>query len=124
MKYVTVIVVCVYGLLAFSNTALANKSSASIEAPVMVEKGTDVTIKVTVTHKGNSFIHYTRWLKIDIDGKTLARFDYTSGSRPEAETFTKEFKVNALRTMEIVAESSCNIHGSAGPTKTTVVVNN
>jgi desulfoferrodoxin (superoxide reductase-like protein) len=124
MKYVTVIVACVCGLLAFSDAALANKSSTSIEAPATVEKGTDVTIKVTVSHKGNSFLHYTRWLKIDIDGKTLARFDYTSGNRPETETFTKEFKVNVLKTMEIITESSCNIHGSAGPIKATVVVNN
>jgi desulfoferrodoxin (superoxide reductase-like protein) len=48
-------------------------------------------------------------------GKEIARWDYTSTNRPDSENFFKEVKVTATEPLEIVAEASCNIHGSAGP---------
>ena len=99
----------------YARSTFANKSSASIEAPQSVQKGSEVTIRVTVTHKGNSFLHYTKWLRVIANQKEIARWDYSSGQRPEAEVFTKEITIKALEDLEVTAEAHCNIHGSTGP---------
>jgi desulfoferrodoxin (superoxide reductase-like protein) len=101
----------------------ANKSATSIEVPENITKGSEITIRVTVTHSANSFIHYTKWLQIMINGKEIARWDYTTGNRPEGATFTKEIKYRAEGDIEIRAEASCNIHGSAGPSTVKALVN-
>ncbi len=103
------------GLSLYTRPAFASKASTSIEAPGTVQKGSEVTIRVTVTHRGNSFIHYTKWLRVMANGKEITRWDYSSGQRPEAEVFTKEVKTTALEDLEVTAEAHCNIHGSAGP---------
>lgn len=100
----------------YTRSAFANKSSTSIEAPPNVPKGSEVTIRVTVTHRGNSFIHYTKSLQVMANKKEIARWDFSSGQRPEAEVFTREVKIAALEDLEVTAEAHCNIHGSAGPT--------
>jgi desulfoferrodoxin (superoxide reductase-like protein) len=123
MKESIVVLVCLMGISFFyPGTACANKSAVSIEAPASAEKGADVIIRATVTHNNNSLFHYTQWLRIDVDGKTLGKWEYTRSERPEGATFTKEVKVKAGKTLEIVAEASCNVHGSAGPAKTTIAV--
>jgi desulfoferrodoxin (superoxide reductase-like protein) len=99
-----------------------NKSATSIEVPENISKGSEITFRVTVTHNANSFIHYTKWLQIMINGKEIARWDYTMGDRPEGATFTKEIKYKAEGDIEIKAEASCNIHGSAGPATVKVLV--
>ena len=100
----------------------ANKAATSIEVPEQITKGSEITIRVTVTHNANSFIHYTKWLQIMINGKEVARWDYTMGNRPEGAKFTKEIKYKAEEDIEIKAEASCNIHGSAGPSIVKVLV--
>jgi desulfoferrodoxin (superoxide reductase-like protein) len=99
-----------------------NKSATSIEVPENISKGSEITIRVTVTHNANSFIHYTQWLQIMINGKEIARWDYTMGNRPEGATFTNEIKYKAEGDIEIKAEASCNMHGSAGPATVKVLV--
>jgi desulfoferrodoxin (superoxide reductase-like protein) len=100
----------------------ANKSATSIEVPENITKGSEITIRVTVTHSANSFIHYTKWLQIMINGKEIERWDYTMGNRPEGATFTKEIKYKAEGDIEIKAEASCNVHGSTGPSTVKVSV--
>ena len=100
----------------------ANKSATSIEVPENITKSSEITIRVTVTHNANSFIHHTKWLQVMINGKEIARWDYTMGNRPEDATFTKEVKYKAEGDIEIKAEASCNIHGSAGPSTVKVLV--
>jgi desulfoferrodoxin (superoxide reductase-like protein) len=100
----------------------ANKSATSIEVPENITKGSEITIRVAVTHSANSFIHYTKWLQIMINGKEIARWDYTMGNRPEGATFTKEIKYKAEGDIEIKAEASCNVHGSAGPSTVKILV--
>jgi desulfoferrodoxin (superoxide reductase-like protein) len=95
--------------------AWANKSSAAIEAPESVSKGTEITIKVTVTHSSNSFLHYTQWLRVSAGGKEIGSWDFTSSQRPEAAVFSKEIKYRVDGNVEIKAEASCNVHGSKGP---------
>ena len=103
-------------VLTLSPRALANKTVASIEAPAEVSKGSEVVIRVTATHNADNPLHYTQWLYIMVNGKEIARWDYTALHRPEAETFSKEVRLITIDNMEIRAEGSCNLHGSAGPT--------
>ena len=109
-------------VLLYGQEVLANKSATSIEVPENITKGSEITIRVTVTHNANNFIHYTKWLQIMINGKEVARWDYTMGNRPEGAKFTKEIKYKAEEDIEIKAEASCNIHGSAGPSIVKVLV--
>jgi desulfoferrodoxin (superoxide reductase-like protein) len=102
--------------------ALANKAAASIEGPTNVVKGTEVTLRVTVTHSTNSASHYTEWLKVTANKKEIARWDYSKDKRPEAAQFTKEIKIKVAEDTEIIAEASCNNHGSRGPTTHKITV--
>ena len=102
-------------LLVQVGPTLANKSAASIEGPTSVEKGTEATLRVTVTHNANSPSHYTEWLKVSANKNEIARWEYTKDKRPEAAQFTKEIKIRVTEDTEVVAEASCNNHGSRGP---------
>jgi desulfoferrodoxin (superoxide reductase-like protein) len=104
------------------SSALANKSAVSIQVPSAVQRGSEAVIRVTVTHDGNSFLHYTEWLSVAVNGKEVARWKYTASERPETQIFTKEIKFMANDDLEIKAEASCNIHGSAGPATVKVSV--
>ncbi|MCX8118786.1 MAG: desulfoferrodoxin family protein [Desulfobacterota bacterium] len=105
-----------------TGVAFANKSSTTIEAPETVQKGSEVTIRVTVHHKGNNFLHYTNWLSVKVNQKEVARWEFSSGNRPEAEVFTREVKHTALEDMEVVAQANCNLHGSTGPSVAKIAV--
>jgi desulfoferrodoxin (superoxide reductase-like protein) len=104
------------------NVVLANKSEASIEGPTSVARGTEVTLRITATHNANTVSHYTEWLKVTANQKEVARWDYTKENRPEGAVFTKEIKMKVMEDTEIVAESSCNNHGSKGPAKHKIIV--
>ena len=109
-------------LLVQGNVAFANKSEASIEGPTDAVKGSEVTLRITATHNSNTASHYTEWLKVMANGKQIARWDYTKENRPEGAVFTKEIKIKVMEDTEIVAESSCNNHGSKGPAKHKIMV--
>ena len=93
----------------------ANKSEISIEVPAEVSQGSTITIKLNVTHKGNSGLHHTDWVSLKINGNEVKRWEYTRKERPEDENFTVSFTQKADAPIEIVAQANCNIHGSAGP---------
>lgn len=95
--------------------AFANKAAAVIEGPTSVARGTEVTLRVIVTHNANSPSHYTEWVKVAANKKEIDRWDYTKDKRPEAAEFTKEIKIKIMEDTEIIAEASCNNHGSKGP---------
>jgi desulfoferrodoxin (superoxide reductase-like protein) len=102
--------------------AFANKSEASIEGPTEAVKGSEVTLRITVTHNANTASHYTEWLKVMANKKEVGRWDYTKENRPEGAVFTKEIKIKVMENTEIVAEASCNNHGSKGPAKHKIMV--
>jgi len=104
------------------NVASANKSEASIEGPTEAAKGSEVTLRITATHSANTASHYTEWLKVTANKKEVARWDYTKENRPEGAVFTKEIKIKVMEDTEIVAEASCNNHGSKGPAKHKIIV--
>jgi desulfoferrodoxin (superoxide reductase-like protein) len=104
------------------NGAFANKSEASIEGPIEAVKGSEVTLRITATHNANTSSHYTEWLKVTANKKEVARWDYTKENRPEGALFTREIKIKVMEDTEIVAEASCNNHGSKGPAKHNIKV--
>lgn len=115
--------IVVLAILLFQvSLALANKSEASIEGPADAAKGSGVTLRITATHNANTASHYTEWLKVMANKKEIARWDYTKENRPDGGVFTKEIKIKVTEDTEIVAEASCNNHGSKGPTKHKIMV--
>ena len=74
-----------------------------------------MTLRITATHNANTASHYTEWLKVTANKKEVGRWDYTKENRPEGAVFTKEIKIKVMENTEIVAEASCNNHGSKGP---------
>ena len=101
-------------LLLQVSPVFANKSATSIEGPTSAAKGTEVTLRINITHSANSASHYTEWVKVTANKKEIARWDYTKDNRPEAADFTKEIKIKMTEDTEVVAEASCNNHGSKG----------
>ena len=122
-KAVLIAVSLMFLVFCYAGPAAANKSATAIDGPTSAEKGAEVVIKVTVTHSANSFFHYTKSLKVQANGKTVAEWEFSNSNRPEEATFTKEVKIIVDGDMNVVAEASCNIHGSAGPAKLTIKAN-
>jgi desulfoferrodoxin (superoxide reductase-like protein) len=104
-----------------SGSVFANKPTVSFGGPNSAEKGSEVVLKITVVHSANSFIHHTEWLKVQAGGKSLEEWDYSAFHLPDGATFTKEVTIKVLGDTEVVAEASCNIHGSGGPVKFTIM---
>jgi desulfoferrodoxin (superoxide reductase-like protein) len=92
----------------------ANKSTVSISAPAMAEKGSEVTIAIHVSHKGNNFLHFTNSAWIIAGGQEVGRWEFAAFRRPEDENFSREVKLVLQDTMEITAEAVCNVHGGGG----------
>jgi desulfoferrodoxin (superoxide reductase-like protein) len=121
-KSITLGILILAVLFVQVDRTLADKSAASIEGPTSVEKGTEVTLRITVTHNANSPSHYTEWLKVSANKNEIARWEYTKDSRPEAAQFTKEIKMKVTENMEVLAEASCINHGSKGPARHRITV--
>ncbi len=116
MKVLRIIGILVVALgIAFfiSVPAWANKAETKIEAPESASKGSEITIKVTVIHSADNFFHYTEWLWVQVNGKEIAKWEYSSGNRQEGATFTTEIKFMVDGDLDIKGKASCNIHGSA-----------
>jgi desulfoferrodoxin (superoxide reductase-like protein) len=105
---------------ALPASSLADKSSVTIEAPATAAMGAEVPVKILVKHKGNSFMHYTNRVELQVNGRTVERWEYSATNRPEDETFSREVLLKVDGPLEIVGQASCNIHGSAGPSSVQV----
>lgn len=99
---------------------LANKTSVKINAPSEAKNGTEITIVINVFHNGNSKMHHTDWVYLKINGVEVKRWQYDKNSLPPGGNFTVEFKYVIKQDATIEAEGNCNIHGTAGPNKTTI----
>jgi desulfoferrodoxin (superoxide reductase-like protein) len=117
MRYFKTIVFVFAVLLGtgLATDAFANKAAVTIEAPDSAAVGSEVTIKITVTHSANNFMHYTNWAYVMVNGKEVERWEYSWNKKPSDATFTKEIKYKVTGPLEIKAEANCNIHGSKGP---------
>ena len=105
--------ILVGGVLLNTGTAWANKAEARLEVPDSAAAGSETTIKLTVIHNANSFFHHVEWAWIQVNGKEIARWDFSGSNLPESETFSRTAKVKMEGNMEIKAKASCNLHGSA-----------
>jgi desulfoferrodoxin (superoxide reductase-like protein) len=115
--------VVVLAILLFQvGIASANRSEASVEGPTQAAKGSEVTLRINVNHNANTASHYTEWVKVMANKKEIARWDYAKENRPEGSVFTKEIKIKVTEDTEIVAEASCNNHGSKGPSEHKIIV--
>jgi desulfoferrodoxin (superoxide reductase-like protein) len=101
-------------MFIFTISAFANKSSVKIDAPDSAKNGEIITIKITVSHSANNFFHHTNWVYVKVNGKEIARWDFSASDRPETEVFTKEVSFKVENSVTIEAEANCNVHGSAG----------
>ena len=115
-------ILSLFVFLFFSFGAFANKTSVKIIAPEKAEKGTEITIKIEVTHMGNTKGHYTDWVYVKVNGEEYKRWEYSKENLPENQNFNLEFKIKAESNLEIIVEGNCNKHGSKGEDKVTVVV--
>ena len=101
--------------MGLATDAFANKAAVTIEAPESAAVGSEVTIKITVTHSANNFMHYTNWVYVMVNGKEVERLEYSWNKKPSDAIFTREIKYKVAGPLEIKAEANCNIHGSKGP---------
>ena len=101
-------------LLLPATQALANKSVVAIVAPDAAAKGTEITIKLNVTHSGNNMFHHTNWVYLVVNGKEAARWEFSAFDLPKDENFTLEFKLIVEEAMQLEALANCNLHGSTG----------
>jgi len=112
-RLIGILTVAVGIAIFISVPAWANKSETKIEAPETAAKGSEITIKVTVTHSANGFFHHTEWLWVQINGKEIGRWEYSATRLPDGATFSKEIKYVVDGDLEIKGKASCNMHGSA-----------
>ena len=106
--------IALFFFLLNTSNVLADKSAVKIEAPDEVVKGSEVVIKVQVSHSANSLFHYTNWVSVKANGKEIGRWEYSMSKRPDGANFTKEIKMTVNEDLVIEAKANCNLHGSAG----------
>ena len=116
------VLISILFLLVSATAAFADKASVSLTVPESVKKGTEITIKIKVTHSANNFIHHVDWAKISVDGKEIKRWVFSWTNTPESKIFEREFKYVVNAPVEVSAEADCNIHGSKGPEKASIKV--
>ncbi len=109
-------------LFLLAAPALADQSSVEIDAPETAKKGSTITVKIKVIHKGNNYLHHTDWVYVKVNDKEVARWDYSLRKLPEDEVFTKEVEVKVDGPLDIRSQAHCNIHGSSGEAKAKVEV--
>jgi len=90
----------------------ANKSSVELQAPEMVASGTEVSVTIKVSHKGNSFFHFTDRLAVYVNGEEFKIFEFSRKKRPEGGDFERIVTLIVNGETRIEAEANCNLHGS------------
>ena len=121
-KFALLLIAAVFMTLSLTERAFADKASVTIEAPESAAIGSEITIKITVTHSADNFIHHVDWAYIMVNGKEVERWKYKWNNLPPDAVFTKEIKYKVEGPIEIKAEANCNIHGSKGPAIKTIAV--
>lgn len=122
MRIGMVVATLLLSLVTFAGAARADKAAATVEAPDQVAKGTEIILKIHVTHSENSFLHYVSWLRVKVNGEEIKEWDYSVSHRPEGARFTKEVRLVIKETSEVEAEANCSLHGSKGPGRKTITV--
>lgn len=121
-KSLTTSIIVFLVIMLFSFNASANETSIKITAPEKVEKNSEVTIKIEVTHDGNNFLHHTNWVWVKVNGTEYKKWEYGGFSKPDDESFTLELKIKIEEATTIEAKGNCNMHGSEGSEKVKISV--
>ena len=108
--------------LFISLSLFANKTSVEVLVPESATAGETVTVTVNVTHRGNSRMHYTDWVSIQLNGEEVERWEYDRNTLPRNEDFTLIYTFQFEGETEILVEGNCNLHGSAGDVVKTIKV--
>ncbi len=125
MKHVRLSLLLISSLfmtLSFTESAFADKASVTLDVPVSAAQNSEITIKITVTHNADNFIHHVDWAYVMVNGKEIERWKFKWNNLPPDAVFTKEIKYKVEGPVEIKTEANCNIHGSKGPAVKTVAV--
>lgn len=101
--------------------AFADKTAVRIEAPKSASPGTEVTIRVHITHEGNNIFHFTDWVFINANDREIGRWTFTAQQRPETDNFTRNITYNVDSTTRLIAQGNCNQHGSEGTTEAIIL---
>lgn len=109
-------------LLFLPFNLLANKTTVELIVPEKANVGDTVTIKINVSHSGNSFLHYTEWVYLIINDEEVKRWEYSSSDRPEDSDFTLEYSCEIKGKVDVEVKGNCNLHGSDGVVKKTIMV--
>lgn len=100
--------------LALPKRAIAEKAGASIQGPSNAKKGEEIKLRITFTHNSNSPSHFVEWAKVLVDGKEVARWDFSPSRLPEGPQFVRELKIPVQSNIRVTAQANCNKHGSKG----------
>ena len=92
----------------------ANASAVEITVPEHAQKGSTITIRLKVIHNADNIFHFTDWAWIMVDGKEIARWDFTWNHRPEDKIFYRDVTYTVKGPVVVSAKANCNLHGSAG----------
>ena len=125
MKHVRLSLLLISALfmtLSFTESALADKASVTLDVPDSAAQNSEITIKITVTHNADNFIHHVDWSYVMVNGKEIERWKFKWNNLPPDAVFTKEIKYKVEGPVEIKTEANCNIHGSKGPAMKTVTI--
>ena len=82
---------------AYSGVCFADKAAVTIEAPDQAAKGTEVVVKLQVTHSANSFFHYTKWVQVKVNGKDTALWEYSMTDRSGSSHLYERIKTDGQR---------------------------
>ncbi len=102
--------------------ALADQTAVRIEAPSSASPGSQITVRVHVTHSGNNFFHFTNWVWLKANDVEIGRWEFNPDARPEDENFTRQVSYRVEGPVTLTAQGNCNVHGSAGAVHANVAV--
>jgi desulfoferrodoxin (superoxide reductase-like protein) len=111
MKKIFLLIVSILFFLG-AGSALANKSTVRLEAPVNVAQGEKLKITLFVTHSANNFFHHTKKVSLTINGREVARWKFGGFSLPEGAEFSRTFEYVMTGPVTLEAAAFCNVHGS------------
>jgi desulfoferrodoxin (superoxide reductase-like protein) len=118
-----VLSILVFLMVFFSATSvLADKASVVIDVPQNAAKGSEVVIRLTITHSANTDRHHVEWVRVWANNQEQMKWEYSSSKLPEGVPFARELKYKIEGDAEIKAEASCNVHGSKGPAVSKILI--
>lgn len=119
MKKMFLLIVSVLFVLG-AGSALANKSTVRLEAPVKAAQGEKIKITLFITHSANNFFHHTKRVSLTINGQEVTRWEFGGFSLPEAAEFSRTFEYVMTGPITLESAALCNVHGSANTATTTI----